>query len=268
MNKLFTRGQLARTVLLFPLNAVATVIDLFFCIPALGRFLKMVWNTVLTLPHFVLGMGELLLWKRGFQPVKKLKIGVIVLEGSEDKPERMEAKIIAALNRTAEIFFQQAKVKIVPAVHIPKPLSNQDAPCSPWIQYADHQSSKQILDVDCDLKAIFQDLTLKGASFQLINLRSFFFTSFRRVFGYGSPVTIFIVRSIQDKSGCSLGWFTDYVTIPTNKMRCIPHELGHACNLFHKRDEDNLMSPCSCKPTQLTPWQIAVLRSSRHVTIL
>jgi hypothetical protein len=269
MKSQFTQGQLVRAVLLFPFNALATIIDLFFCIPILGRLIKLVWNTILTMPHFVLGMGELLLWQMGFQPVKKLKLGVVVLLDKENKPQIDEERIIDSLKRTGEIFLERAKVKIVPAVHIPKHLSNQDAPSEHWIQYADHQTSRQILDVDCDLEAIVQDLLLHGTSFQWINLRQFFFTSFRRVFGYGSPVTVFIVRSIKEKSGCSLGWFTDYVTVPKSNLRCIPHEVGHACNLFHRKEEkENLMYPFNCRPTKLTPWQVAVLRSSRHVTIV
>ncbi|MEN8240337.1 MAG: hypothetical protein ABFS17_00315 [Chloroflexota bacterium] len=267
MQAKFTRPQQIRSALLFPFNLIASAIELIFSIPWVGRFLKMLWNSVVTALHFAVGLIEYAAWQFGIQPVKKLKVGVVILSDEEHQPLEDPTRLIAALERTAEIF-EQAKVKLLPAAHIPEPLANHNQPCEHWLTYADPRISKQILDVSCDLRAILEDFSLAGANYQWINLRKFFFTSFRRVFGYGSPVTIFIVRKVADKGGCSMGWFSDYVTIPHRHLRCIPHELGHACNLFHRPDPTNLMYPRSCSVSELTPWQIAVLRSSRHVTIL
>ena len=268
MDTSFTRPQQIRAALLFPLNLAASGVDLIFSIPWIGRLLKMVWNTVVTGLHFTAGLFEFAVWQLGFRPVKKLKIGVVVLNNGEEKLVKDQAKLIAVLERTAEIFSQQAKVKLLSASHIPKALANHDQPSIHWIENATPRLSKQILDVNCDLRAILEDFSLAGANYQWINLRRYFFTSFRRVFGYGAPITIFIVRGVKGKGGCSLGWFADYVTIPAKHLRCIPHELGHACNLFHRKDPDNLMYRADCSVSKLTAWQIAVLRSSRHVTRL
>jgi predicted Zn-dependent protease len=49
----------------------------------------------------------------------------------------------------------------------------------------------------------------------------------------------------------------------------LAHELGHALNLPHHSDQQNLMFPTSSPPgairgTQLRPWQSLVLKSNRH----
>jgi hypothetical protein len=67
----------------------------------------------------------------------------------------------------------------------------------------------------------------------------------------------FAVRSINlCKVGCSPGPLANYVGVnftgtsapclpsPTNG-RTLPHELGHACNLLHVDDPNNLMTPGS-----------------------
>jgi hypothetical protein len=91
------------------------------------------------------------------------------------------------------------------------------------------------------------------------------------VTGYGAPVTVFIVRSISTRNGCSLGVLTDYVTVEAKTLkrtrRLLIHEIAHACGLWHSRDEMNLMMPKE-PGEQLAGWQAATLRSSRHVTYL
>jgi len=89
---------------------------------------------------------------------------------------------------------------------------------------------------------------------------------------FGAPLTVFVVRDVVGKCGCSLGPFGDYVTVDAEGLggrtrRILAHELGHSCGLRHKRDERNLMRPKG-PGEELTAWQTAVFRSSRHVTYL
>lgn len=269
MNPKFSNRQRASAVFLFPFNLVASVVDAVFCIPWLGRILKMIWNSILTLLHFMLGLWEFLAWRLGFRPIKKLKVGVILLSDERNQTVVDADHVVAALQKTAAFFEEEAKVKLLPAAHIPKTQSGDQQPLHAWITILDHQSSRRILEVGCNGKAILDDLGTPGASFQWANLRRQFFTSFRRVSGYGAPITIFIVREIEGKIGCSLGWLTDYVTVQHNQLKAIPHELGHACNLLHRNNSPtNLMHPIVPDVPQLTDWQAAVMRSSRHVTIL
>jgi hypothetical protein len=118
-----------------------------------------------------------------------------------------------------------------------------------------------------------------------------FYGAWRRILGYGAPVTIFVVRDVDrdaatgdSTDGCSL-WITNYVTIEAgiafpSALRVAAHELGHVCNLWHLCVDDdvkNLMADGgTCSPTSSTfpdfvdpyldDWQVLLLRASRHVT--
>ncbi|HEY7562075.1 MAG TPA: matrixin family metalloprotease [Gaiellaceae bacterium] len=88
--------------------------------------------------------------------------------------------------------------------------------------------------------------------------------------GSGAPITVFVVRDVLGKAGCSLGPLVDHVTVDRSahaepRLRVLAHELGHACGLPHSSAAENLMLP-SRMGDRLQPWQVAVFRSSRHVT--
>lgn len=90
------------------------------------------------------------------------------------------------------------------------------------------------------------------------------------------PITIFIVRDVTGKLGCSLGPLTDYVTVSlkgTASDSTLAHELGHCCGLLHRKDQlfgkdqpDNLMWPDDPRGNNITGWQKRVVRTSRHCT--
>lgn len=97
----------------------------------------------------------------------------------------------------------------------------------------------------------------------------------------GSTVTVVVVRRIAGRTtGCSLGVSADWVitqaalfdeTDPHSYDETVlAHELGHAMNLPHHRDRDNLMSAESSPPQrlrgiQLSSWQRCIVQGNRHV---
>ena len=90
-----------------------------------------------------------------------------------------------------------------------------------------------------------------------------------------------VVRDIAGRvTGCSLGISADWVIVQaslfdraqphTYDETVLAHELGHALNLPHFRDRQNLMFPASSPPgdlrgTKLQGWQTAILHANRHV---
>jgi hypothetical protein len=97
----------------------------------------------------------------------------------------------------------------------------------------------------------------------------------------GVPITVIVVRDIAGTvTGCSLGISADWVVVQaslfdraqpnTHDDTVLVHELGHALNLPHHPNRDNIMFPASSPPadvrgTSLRGWQAAVLHANRHV---
>lgn len=91
------------------------------------------------------------------------------------------------------------------------------------------------------------------------------------------PVSVFVVRSIAGKIGCSIP-VTDYVTIAATNpnpavvetgvtsLTTLAHELAHTCLLAHRNNTKNLLFPSIPRGTDTTWWQRRVLRTSRHCT--
>lgn len=255
--------------LLVPFNLLAALVDLVFCIPVIGRLLKWVWNSILTLLHFIFGMIEALLWELGFRPQKKFRIGFLILSESPDKSLISPDKVLPALEKAQQIY-AQANIEIIPAFPPPKKLSESGTlpDADHWVRTLPQAASQRILEVDCNLPALLQDFGLPGAQFQYNTLSQFFESGLRRITGYGAPITVMVVKDIGKFGGCSLGWLSDYVTVKFSSMYTTAHELGHACNLLHREDKNNLMHPSSGRQEDiiLTNWQVAFLRASRHIT--
>lgn len=242
---------------------MAFIIELVFCIPVLGRAAKWLWNLVLLLPGIISLIVDFILNLAGIQLEKKMRVGVIVLNAPDVGRVAQPAEIIQGLTFAERVFAEQANVKMVTIVETATIAPGNTAP---WLRYESHPSPPAILNVHCNLSAVLEDLWLAGGHFEYFMATRWFASNFRRVFGLGSPLIVFVVRGIENFGGCSLGPLSDYVTIVPNSLICIAHELGHACNLPHTEDPRNLLHHARCDQPQLTRWQVAVLRASRHVS--
>ena len=211
---------------------------------------NVVKETVNRLPAALDFLGNL----AGVRPFKQLRAQVVILRDEGGRPLATEAEILPSLAEASRIFTQEANVRLVtldPAIHtcaLPAPAA--------------------ALDVHCDDGAWREDFDAAGDYFRRYSAR----TRAGRWLGYGAPVTVFIVRDISNKGGCSLGPLTDYVTLEAKMLdraryRLLAHEIAHACGLWHSDDRQNLMYPKGPGAT-LRRWQEAILRNSRHVTYL
>ena len=113
-----TLGQIIR----YPFNLLAAGLDLVFCIPILGRAMKWVWNSILTLLHLLTGLVEYGLWGLGFRPTKKMRLGFLILSDEEDQPLVQISQITPVADKSKQIY-QQANIEIIPAFPPRKALS-------------------------------------------------------------------------------------------------------------------------------------------------
>ena len=161
------------------------------------------------------------------------------------------------------------------------PFSGDQQASDDYVVTISQTGTSHRLDVSCGGSNAASDLGFEGADFQNILTLSGFWTNWRRLIGYGAPICAFSVRGFSGTSdGCSNGPLDDFVlvnflgaatdvSLPDNavigKSSILPHESGHACNLWHV-DPSNLMQGSDPRMTSLSAWQVALLRSSRHVT--
>lgn len=190
----------------------------------------------------------------GVRPFKQLKVRVVILRDEAGEPLATPAEIVPSLDEAERILALAANVRLIAA--------------DPLIVTVANPAPLEALNVHCDDGAWQEDFDVAGAYFR----RQVAVTGSGRLLGYGAPVTVFIVRDISNKGGCSLGPLTDYVTLEAKMLdrarhRLLAHEVAHACGLWHSDDKENLMYPKG-PGAALTRFQATVLRNSRHVTLI
>ena len=198
----------------------------------------------------VVGIPEVAGSLAGRRRPKKLRIRVVILRDEQGNPvataEDVEPGLVEARRVLREILaidLLPAAEPLVRTLEVPAPPSALDSPCAEGSWRADFG----------DGGAFFRRHVERGTAT-----------------GSGGPITVFVVRDVLGKAGCSLGPLVDHVTIDKTalegkRLRVLAHELGHACGLPHSSAAENLMLP-KRMGDRLQPWQIAVFRSSRHVT--
>lgn len=236
----------------FILNVPAFLIGLLFSIPVLGRITALAWRGILDLFWRIISLPDVILGLFGVLPEKKMRLSVIVLSNQAQEPFVKMDRLKEIVQDTVETYKEAANVRVmVDKIHTmvtAAPTAN--------------------LNPSCNARAAVDDIWTAGTYYENTINTQCFDTSFQRITGYAAPVIVFVVEEVKgDDIGCSLGPFTDYVVIEGGKPKCIAHEVAHACGLWHVKTKDNLANHF-CGPRKLDPWQVALVRSSRHVTYL
>lgn len=195
---------------------------------------------------------------------KKLRIQVFILRDELDKsilPNPIpnvsppvvvtEKELTIAVNYAVKTFMDKFDVTM-------KPYGR------PIIQTLSNAAPTAALDVKCNAGAASNEWAEAGEYFAS-NLAGWNLIPI----SLGFPLTVYVLRDISGKIGCSLGPLTDYVTLSIKGAKSestMAHELGHACGLLHRTSIDNLMYPNDGRGNNATSWQKFVVRNSRHCT--
>ncbi|HWB56508.1 MAG TPA: hypothetical protein VG479_06200 [Gaiellaceae bacterium] len=198
----------------------------------------------------LVGIPELAGSLAGSRRPKRLRVRIAILRDEQGQPVATPAEVEPSLAEAGRILRERLAIELVPAgvplvttLEAPAPTAALDSPCAKGSWQAD-------FGVGGDF---FRRHAEPGPAT-----------------GSGAPITVFVVRDVLGKAGCSLGPLVDHVTVDRSsltepRLRVLARELGHACGLPHSGAPENLMLP-SRIGDRLKPWQVAVFRSSRHVT--
>jgi len=247
-------------------------LELLFAVPLLGRTLRQIWCIGLEIVYRVLGVFDMLLGAIGLRPEKKVRVAVVLLKDESGTPVIDTASVVEEIQAAIDIYADQANVRVVPMAwfHLSSPFGSAGTADADWVALPDGPSDASVLDVSTNVAAWGEDFWMTGTRFHWLAGWLWKWGLPRRILGYGAPVALFAVRTINGATGVSLGPLSDYITAvgtETADKTTLAHELGHACGLWHHPDGDNLMySFDSDVRRKMSLFQVLVVRNSRHVT--
>lgn len=217
---------------------------------ALAAGLTQAANVLREAGNRIVGIPETAGSLAGSRRPKKLRVRVAILRDEQGRPVATAEDVEPSLAEARRVLREALGVELVAAA-------------DPLVRTIAEPAPPAALDSPCAEGSYRADFGTGGA----------FYRRHREpggVTGSGGPITVFVVRDVLGKAGCSLGPLVDHVTVDmsaltSRRLRVLAHELGHACGLPHSSAAENLMLP-SRMGDRLQPWQVAVFRSSRHVT--
>jgi hypothetical protein len=215
-----------------------------------------IWQSIKWLLNFVFGLPDFILTLLGIMPWKKVRVQGMILLDEKRQPVATREAVEAVIDLAEEVFADQMHVRLV------RPFERVGVVPEAAPSYA--------LEVGCDADIWGAQFTNVGAWFrhrQVVGPGT--------IFGYGSPITLFVVRNVIDKRGCAPPAFlADYAVIDPDALSgdegsllTAAHEVGHACNLLHW-SSTLMQKGHTGRPRKLKRLQKAIFRASGHVTYL
>ena len=254
------------------ISAFGWVIEFILSIPIIGRILGWIQAGVQTVYWFVVGIIDTIAGLFGIRPEKKLRLCTIILADENGQPIVTAATVVPWLQRAVDVFKEEANVRVTPVgpFQYTSGFGGNATVTEDWIDVGTDPSSKRILDLGGEAETFGDDLTDIGSDYNKLAMLHCYYGTWRKVVGYGSSITVFVIRSMEEGVARSLGPLTDYVVIggaQNPDVTTVAHEIGHACYLvWHDGNNGNLMFGQAPRGTSLDWWQTTLVRSSRHVT--
>jgi hypothetical protein len=271
------------SILGWVLSALAFIIELLEMIPVIGTLIRWIINAITLVIQVLSSIPDAFLGLIGIRPEKKLRVCTVILKDENGNAIATPEEVVPLLQLAADIYKRDANVRLIPS----KPFkyntgfAGADRVDTSWIVSDGSNSDADTLDVPCDAS---NEWLLGGTKFQLKSSTLCFFGNWRRVLGFGAPITCFIIRNVTGNAiGCSL-LITDYVTVDREAVdtspRTIGHEIGHSSMLWHLCVDDDIanmmatsgdcnpasaLGPDRVNPT-INNWQAILIRTSKHVS--
>jgi hypothetical protein len=271
------------SILGWVLSGLAAIIAILLSLPIIGAIIRWLLNFLTAIIWFLIGLPDLILGLLGIRPEKLLRVCPVILTDERGKPVGNLKHAIDQLQIAANLMKRECNVRLVPLKPFQYATGLNGAPTvtADWIKVIDRGShDSDVLDPDCDLSGFGADLGVAGSKFNLLMMVHCFYGAWRRLLGYGAPVSVFFVRSQQGGAaeGCGM-WIVDFITVVGHVMpvsedfrRVTVHEMGHATNLLHVDGTgDNVMIMPRPSTTNVMDfifytWQILLIRASKHVS--
>jgi hypothetical protein len=192
-----------------------------------------------------------------FNIEKKLRIAVVILRDEDGVPVVKDGDVIKPISYVETTLRERFNVKLL---YYGEPV----------VQTLPFPAPTGALNVDCVgfWPSAFTNTFGVAGSYFNANLAGWNVIPLSLNF----PITVFVVRRINGKVGCSLGGYSDYVTLGIDGVGAdestMMHEIGHCCSLVtHRASTSNLMHGDGNRINNLvTSWQRFVFRGSRHCT--
>ncbi|WP_227386469.1 hypothetical protein [Microvirga rosea] len=265
-------------------SAIAAIIAVILSIPILGAFIRWIISLATAIVWTIASIADTIAGLLGIRPEKLLRVCPVILADERSRPVDTIDHAVDQLQAAAHLLKREANIRLVPSAPLQYVTGFSGTPIvtKDWITVLDREpGDSDTLDPPCDANAFGADLGVAGSKFNLLMTVHCFYGGWRRLLGYGAPVSVFFVRSVKpSKDGCGT-WIVDFVTVAAQPMptsqdlrRVACHEIGHTGNLWHlgaTDNADNLMATPRPMVTdvmnyRLYDWQVLLLRASKHVS--
>lgn len=276
------------SILGWVLSAFTFLYELIEMIPGLGALVRWIFNGISYLLGILSSISDAVLGFLGIRPEKILRVCTIILRDENGTPTADVEDVVDMLQLAVDVYKRDANIRIVPLrpFKYSSGFNGAETVDESWVHVDENNSDSDLLDPE---DSFAREWGITGSKFQYKISTICFYGSWRRVSGYGAPITIFIVRDTRpDALGRSLG-IADYVTVDgvatdpadTNySPRTAGHEIGHSCMLPHTCVDEginNIMATAgkcdpdsTTRPDRINPvignGQAIIMRSSKHVT--
>lgn len=237
------------------LDLVALIVGLILSIPIIGGIIRTILGWLTEIVSRIAGLPDFILSLLGIRLRKKMYVGVVI-PMVDGEPIAQESDVQPQIDALREVLDQLCNVRLE---------------FTGFCRFS-NAAPNAALNPECNAAGFFSDWWLAGSWYQLASTACKFQDGWRRLVGFGGEIIAFVVSDVEGKIGCSFGATYNYVVIearPRISEFLLMHEVGHTCVLLHRDDAANLMN--SAVPSvfpEMTNWQIAMVRASKHCVFL